>query len=242
MLSSPTSMSHLVISTRRHRLGSIASVFGERGGALTVTPSTTTSSQSVGTKWNVGEFCNVTPVTLTFLQFVRTIRRGRGSVNPGVFCRAASAGPHQFSPGAVNRPFAGDGDVGELAASDERNEVAAALGRQPIRARFQKRCLLARRLQFRAFIELQRRLAAQGNRLAQIRAGRQLHDSAAGLAAFVERLLNRVGVQRLAVAFGPELPDVEDFCLIAGRGRICNADGATETERRTSSNNLVMSP
>ena len=79
-LSSPTSMRHRVIRTFLHELGSIASVLGERGGAMMVTFETTTPSHSVGTKWNLGEFCSVRFSRRTFLQPVSIIKFGRGSV------------------------------------------------------------------------------------------------------------------------------------------------------------------
>ena len=50
MLSSPQSIVQPVIVTRRHMLGSMPSVLGDRSGARIVMPLTVTPSHSVGTK------------------------------------------------------------------------------------------------------------------------------------------------------------------------------------------------
>ena len=69
--------------TLREVEGSIPSVLGESAGAVIVRPRITTFSQSVGTRWNEGEFINVTPFTVTPRQPLKRTRRGRFAGRPG---------------------------------------------------------------------------------------------------------------------------------------------------------------
>ncbi len=59
-------------------------------------------------------------------------------------------------------------------------------------------------------LEPQRGLGANHERLRQISSGRQQHGAAAGLAAVVERFLDRLGVERFAVARRTGVAHVED--------------------------------
>ena len=104
-----------------------------------VTSSITTSSQSVRTKWDLGELINFTPAMWTFLQWLSMTRSGRGSGGlPGFPGTGFLGRPPPVRAIAVNCSLAGNGDVREVFPADERDELVVAPGRQPVAATLEK--------------------------------------------------------------------------------------------------------
>ena len=92
----------------------------------------------------------------------------------------------------------------------------------------------------RAGFKMQRHAAFQEDRARQIRAGREIDRSPAGVAAAVDRLLNRLGAERLAVGRGAQVADVHDGSAAVKAAAVSSQSERTQNNKASASYFLLL--